>query len=68
MSEALRGLQEASGQLQHVAVFVRELRINPWAAAILAALIAAFMEQRRVARRVAPFTKDHTGVKVAAPR
>ena len=61
MSDALR-------ELQHFATFVRDLRINPWAAAIVAGLIGAFMEQRRAARRVAPFTKDHLGVKVAAPR
>ena len=61
MSEALR-------ELQHVAAFIRELRVNPWAAAIVAGLIAAFMEQRRVARRVAPYTKDHTGIKAATPR
>jgi hypothetical protein len=64
MSDALEALRE----LQHALAFIRELRVNPWAAAILAALIAAFMEQRRVRNRVAPFTKDHMGVKVAAPR
>jgi hypothetical protein len=61
MSDALR-------ELQHVAEFIRELHINPWAAAIIAGLVAAWMEQRRAARRAPPFTQDHTGVKVAAPR
>lgn len=36
--------------------------INPWVAAILAALIAAFMEQRRAARRAPPFNGDHVGM------
>ena len=64
MSDALDALKE----LQHVAAFLHDLHINPWAAAIVAGLIAAFMEQRRARRRVAPFTKDHMGVRVAAPR
>jgi hypothetical protein len=46
---------------RHAQAFVQALHINPWAASVLAGLIAAFMEQRRIARRTAAFNTDHVG-------
>jgi len=61
-------LYEIFTALQHGAAFVRELHINPLVVAITAGLIAAFMEQRRAARRAPPFTGEHTGAHAGKPR
>jgi hypothetical protein len=55
-------------ELRHAQAFVHDLHINPWAAAILAGVIAAFMEQRRIARRTAAFNTDHVGAIAGKPR
>jgi len=54
-------MSEVLNLLQHAWAHVLALHINPWAAAVTAGLIAAFMEQRRAASRAAPFTDDHVG-------
>lgn len=60
MDDALRWLNE----LRPLWEAVRH--VNPWAAAVTAALIAAWLEQRRAARRAPPFTTDHEGAAIAA--
>ena len=54
-------LYNVSRELQHACAFVCDLHINPFAAVVLAGLIAAVMEQRRAARRAPPFNADHMG-------
>jgi hypothetical protein len=61
-------MSDVLNELQHTWSHIEGLHINPWAAAIIAALLAAFMEQRRAARRVAPFTEDHIGAAGQKPR
>jgi hypothetical protein len=61
-------MSEVLNELQHAWTHIEGLHINPWAAAIIAALLAAFMEQRRAARRAAPFTEDHIGAAGQRPR
>ena len=49
--------------------WAQELRhINPWGAAVTAALLAAWFEQRRAARRAPPFTAEHQGAIGGKPR
>lgn len=52
MSEALEVLSRA-------AVFIRELKVNPWLVAVTLALGAAWLEQKRVQRHTPNFTADH---------
>jgi hypothetical protein len=55
MSDALRFLQPLL-QLLH------DLRIDPLAAVIVAALLAAFAEQRLARRRAPHFTSEHSEI------
>jgi hypothetical protein len=59
MSDILDQAQALWDYLQHAAGSLHGVHVNPWVAAIMAGLIAAFWEQRRAARRAAPFTEDH---------
>ena len=61
MSDVSTFFQDIWMSLEHAAGTLRVVHVNPWAAAIIAGLLAAFMEQRRAARRAAPFTEDHMG-------
>jgi hypothetical protein len=60
MNEILRHLQ----QLQ---TWFQDLHLNPWAVAIGAGLVAAFLEQRIAHRHAPPFTAAHRGGAASPP-
>jgi len=60
-------LYDLSVDLQHGAAAIHALHLNPWAMAIIAGLLLAWLEQRRAARRAPPFTTAHTGIHPEKP-
>jgi hypothetical protein len=53
--------------LPQVPQWVRALHVNPWAVAIGAGVIAAWLEQRIMHRHAPPFTAAHRGVAAGPP-
>jgi len=65
-------MSEALAILLRVSQLIRDLHVNPWLVAIVLALGAAWIEQKRAQRRTPQFTADHQGegarIRREAPR
>jgi hypothetical protein len=61
-------MNEAVAILTKAARFIRDQHINPLVWAIALALLAAWLEQKRVQGRTPHFTSDHQGEGSQTPR
>ncbi len=52
-------MSEAFAVLSHIALFIRDLKVNPCLVVVTLAVGAAWLEQRRVQRNTPKFTSDH---------
>jgi hypothetical protein len=59
-------MSEVLSQVLAAVAFIRDLHVNPLAAVIAIAVIAAWLEQKRARRRTPQFTSAHQGIGASA--